>query len=298
MKNKLVIINITLVLVILLFVSLNFFERKLQVHYEYGQSPTKIIDLLKKEFDEKTGHIKQKMYLVFAYNQNPTRSELEVIEKLNHKYKDKVNIAALFTSKFRTESPLSFKHRFLSGTRIEMKKGNSVMDESFFLLLNKGKSQYISEHFDLLELVMLIQGKLFPHLDYKDYVVSPTDLKLKVKEKLKLSSVNLLNVNTGTLENKNLSGLTNAYLYHTDCSPCALKSILSRIKIKEVFEKTDHIIIFSALANSIALSDLIAQNNITAPIYVDKMDELDLLTVITEESQEPVEIILGEENQK
>lgn len=295
-KKRLLWVNLALVVLIGVVVGIKYYKSVIRIQYKYEKSPVELVQIIESNFDSKVDL--DKLAILFVFNRHPYKSELEIIEKLDYKYKTDVQVAAVFTKKFRITFPISFTHCFLGSKRFELTKNTSLMTDMFFVILNGKKLVYADDHLSLTQLVMLVQNNLFPDRDYEDYVISPGELKQKISDKLKLGPIEFYEAVNRKESRLTLVPHSKVLFYHTECSPCALKSILSRLKLKSILDGKDQIIIFSALADSVALRKALLENHIDFPVYVDKKDNLNVLTIITKDLSEPLDIELNEIKKK
>lgn len=117
-------------------------------------------------------------------------------------------------------------------------------------------------------------------------------LKQKVIKEINRGNLDLLQLNSGDVakvSNMITEGkVSKIYFFHAQCSSCQLKTILSNIKLKQVFETGKNIIIFSVMANSYKLEPIIRESNLTLPVYLDSTDKFNLFSTITDDRQNPV----------
>lgn len=117
-------------------------------------------------------------------------------------------------------------------------------------------------------------------------------LKQKVIKEINRGNLDLLQLNSGDaakVSNMITEGkVLKIYFFHAQCSSCQLKTILSNIKLKQVFETGKSIIIFSVMANRYELGPIIRESNLTLPVYLDSTDKFNLFSTITDDRQSPV----------
>ena len=280
-------INAALLLLILIVVYMKTHKANVSLNYKYNSIDQKVIDLIAKSFSENVDD--HKLQLIAVFNQLPTLSELEIINKLYYKFNDTFNIRGLFTKKFKANFPVIFEHRFLPNNKINCQKDNEIVESKFYLILIGKRTVFFEDNFDLREMMLVMQNVLFPEKTYDDFTMSISELKKKIKVRLEKSPIALLNLEKNMLEDVRYSTtMPEIKFFHSDCSACVLKSILQRIKVKEILNQKDEVIIFSALSDSILLKKLVIEKNIRSRVYVDLKDEFDLLTVITEDMEKPI----------
>jgi hypothetical protein len=230
--------------------------------------------------------------LIFIYNQLPSNSNIADIEKLYSKLKNEISIAAFFNRRFNSKVPITFPYHSSDKLKLAYKKKQSIIEDNFYVILKKNRINYIKKGFDLFELSFLLQKRLHPDSGYKDYTLSIDRLKQKVIKEINRGNLDLLQLNSGDVakvSNMITEGkVSKIYFFHAQCSSCQLKTILSNIKLKQVFETGKNIIIFSVMANSYELEPIIRESNLTLPVYLDSTDKFNLFSTITDDRQNPV----------
>jgi len=288
MKKKVVVsFNIFLAVIIILFVYFRFHNVDVSIEFEYNAESPKLIDVFEKTFAEKIET--DKLYLLFVFNRLPTLEDLETIEKLSRKYKEDTAIRALFTEKFNSSSPIDFNHRFATNYKIKCRKDNSLLDQKYFLMLKGRKFVYADSTLGIQEIAMLIQGNLFPEKGYSDYAASISDLRERIRNRIEQAPLNLFNIKKSQFETvSDLAEKSEIQFFHSNCSSCALKTILSNIRLQGILSKKEAVFIFSALGSSVLIKKLLNEKSINARIYVDRKDEFDLLTAISQDMDKPI----------
>jgi hypothetical protein len=145
--------------------------------------------------------------------------------------------------------------------------------------------------FNFFELAFLLQTKTKPGADFEDYFVDISQVKRQVVRKMEDRDFSLLSLNSGKYERIDQimeEGLSKIYLFHSECSACQLKSLFARMKIDRIFDKNKSIVIFSVMADTSALEQLIENESNPLKIYLDFNDEFGLFTVITDDKKNPI----------
>jgi hypothetical protein len=229
-----------------------------------------------------------------VFNDLPSKSNVESIEKLNWKFSGQINILALFTKKFSFEKK-SFPYIFLNRLKIVCKRKKSMFRKGFYLIIKKNRVVYSDNDFDFANLAFVVQKNISPHLTYKDYAISSEELKEKIKKKLKKGDFNLLQLHTKQVINVGTitRDVSKIQFFHSSCSTCQLKSIMSNLRINRMLADEKQVLIFSVLADSFALKKIIHSQN-KLDIYLDTYDELDLMSVVVDEKVNPLIIDTSE----
>lgn len=292
-KHKVVfILNSILIAAIIGLLIMTFHKKQIVIDSSHGSRPEKLINLIKKSFP---GYSNKLSTLVFIYNDLPSKSDILDIEKLQLKFKENINIRVFFNRKFKYQNQMKFPHHFASNLKIFCKQDESTIKSNFYLILKGDKISFVDFNFNFTELVYLVQKIANPNSDYKDYAVSIDDLRRIIVHRINKGNLNLLELNSGDHEKIDvLSGISKVYFIHADCSTCQLKSILSSIKLKKILDGCRSIIVFSIMANSFELTEFIKERNLDLKIYLDTNDEFNLMSVITDDKKNPIEIDIDE----
>jgi hypothetical protein len=285
--------NGLLILMVAFFFFLNYYKRELIIDGSYQARPGELIKIIGEHTSDSQ---KNGLSLIFVFNDLPSKSNVESIEKLDHKFTGQINIIALFTKQFSFEKK-SFPYIFLSRLKIVCKRKNSMFRKRFYLIMKKNRVVYSDSDFDFANLAFIVQKNISPHLTYEDYAISSEELKEKIKKKFKKGDFNLLQLNTNQLVNvgtitRNVSKI---HFFHASCSTCQLKSIMVNLRINRVLDEEKQVLVFSVFADSFALRKILRPDN-NLDIYLDTHDELDLMSVFVDEKVNPLIIDANEIN--
>ena len=287
-KNPIFILNSVLVVFILLFLVLKFYKAQVIIDSTFGSKPDELIKLVSDYFADISN---KETEVVFVFNDLPTRSQIDLIEKLYKKFNTKAAIFALFNTEFRSESKMNFPYHFSKHLVVKYKKSGSHFKNNFFVILKNKRIEYFEESFNLSNIAFLVQKKINPNLEYRDVALSMAQLKTRIIKRLKENNLVLLSIKKGEYENidTNFSkGLSKIYFFHATCSSCQLKSIVSNIKIKKILEPGEIRVIFSVIADRFELSNILNEQKLELEIYVDQNDEFGLFSVITDDKDNPI----------
>jgi hypothetical protein len=224
---------------------------------------------------------------------------LEALEKLYKNSGAKANIAALFTSRFKIPFKISFPHHFSRNLTVKYKKNNIPVKNNFFVLLKNERIEFLEENTNASNTAFLVMKKINPSLRYNDLTLGAAALKARVIQKIKDGQPVLFSLEKEEYVKANAiftNGAARVYFFHAPCSSCQLKTILSNIKTRQIIDAGEIVLVFSVMADSFELSRVLQEQKISLPVYLDKNDEFDLFSVITDEKNNPVIIEPGEMN--
>jgi len=258
----------------------------------YNSRPDQLIKTINKNFPDFS---KKKWAIVFVFNNLPSTSSIETIEKLHYKMKDRIDVLAFFLKKFNYSKKMKFPHHFSRRLDISYEKNGSIKapDKNFYVILNNNRINYIDSNFDFFEIAFLLQNKINPGSKFQDYVVDENKLKQKIIDRLNKGNLRLSRLNSGeykNIDNLLIEDISKIYFIHSNCSICQLKSLFSKLRIEQIFNRNKSIIIFSVMADTFSLEGLTRAENIDFKIYVDTNDEFDLFSIITDEKKNPIMI--------
>ncbi len=290
-KKRLFILNVLLVAAIGIFSFFILHTETVTVNISINHQSKELDDLIKRHFPDLP---EKKLTLLFVFNRLPSKTKVEDIGKLYSRFKEKVNIAVLFNEAFKLEQQINFPHVFPGNTQIALRMENRVKTpERFFVILKENKVNYLDFGGKILDQALLIQKRLNPQRDYRDYAVSIKELKQKVVERIQRGSLNLLRL-TGEHGEKvlDLNLFSRVYFVHTACSSCQLKALLNNVKLKKILDGDKSVVIFSVLSSSFQLSQILEESPVNIPLYLDINDEFGMFSIITDDRKNPVEIDL------
>ncbi len=298
-KKSVLILNTFLVLAIVAILVLTIYKKEVQFDCSFDAAPVKLLDIINRKF---TGTSIKDVAVFFVFNQLPSKSDIQTIEKLHFKFKEKVTVLTLFLRKFKYDQEMRFPHRFLSNLKIKgkSKENNKIAEDNYFLVLKNKKVQYIDKKLDLVNMAFLIQKKLNPRLGYRDFALSSENLRKKISRRLDKGNLRLLRLSSNREEIlKDVTEISRVYFIHAACSTCQLKSLFAKLKLDQIMADDEkHIIVFSVFADSFKLNAISGEGNLNVPAYLDVNDEFDLFSTITNDKENPLIIDLkNKENQ-
>ncbi len=285
-KGFILIINGVLLLMIIFIILFKYYKKEILINCDYNSKPDELFKIISTHFpDNKDNPIS----LLFVFNDLPTKSVVAVIEKLYYKLKDDINISTIFTKKFKYESKLKFRYKFLTRFKILCRRDQNKTYKDFFLISKNNAIKYCDTHFDLRNIFFSVMKYKNPKMNYQDFVVSPGDLKENIINKLKVNTLTLLNLYSTELEKiSHINNYTRMYFFHANCSACQLRSFVSSIKLEQTInDKETSLIIFSVLADQYEIRDLLNDIPLRSDVYLDVNDEFGLLSIITDEKNNP-----------
>jgi len=292
-KKRFLILNAFLIIAIVTVLFLTFYKKEVAFDCNFDAKPGRLLDLISRSFP---GISLKDVSVVFVFNRLPSKSDIQTIEKLHYKYKEKVSVLTLFTRKFKGNQLLRFPQKFLSHSKIicTQGKGKEFADGNYFVLLNNGKVQHVDTKLDLLDMAFLVRKKLDPQLGYSDFALSSGDLRNRIVQRLNKGSLHLLRVDTGNEDFlRDLTGISRVYFIHASCSTCQLKSLFNNLKLKQILDDSEKaMIIFSIFADSFSLNEILDESDLKMPVYLDSSDEFDLFSTITNDRENPIIIDL------
>ena len=294
-KKNILILNAFLILVIAVILIFQFYERDVEFDCNFDAKPSKLLEIVSRKFPEISI---RDVSVLFVFNQLPSKSDVEAIEKLHSILKDDITVLTLFNRRFKYNRPIKFPYKFLSHLKIlcrsKKKAGEETVGENYFLLLKNKKIQYIDKKIDLGTMAFLIQKKLNPQLGYNDFAISTEDLRKKILQRLKKGELHLWRLNPNREETlPDLAEISRLYFIHASCSTCQLKSLFSKIKLKQIVDDRGRpMAIFSVFADRFKLTPILKEINVNLPIYLDVNDEFDLFSTIFNDRDSPLIIDL------
>jgi hypothetical protein len=290
------IINIALIIGIGIMVFLYLHKTGLVFNGNYNSKPHRLLELIDESFPDFS---KKAWTIVFVFNDLPSLSTIETINKLQANMKEKIGVLAFFNRRFKYKKKIKFLHHFPGNLNIAYKKDNlpEANKKNFFVILYNKRIDYIDTKFDFFELAFLLQKKTNPGSKFQDYVVAPNDLRQKVIDRIKMGNLKLTHLNSGEnekVDDLTQKGISKVYFIHSECSTCQLKSLFSKLKVEQIVDKTIGVVIFSVMADTYSLEKLARGANIGLKIYVDNNDEFDLFSMITDDKKNPIIIDISE----
>lgn len=290
-KKSLLILNIVLVLGIALALCLNLYKRNVTIDCNYDASPHSLMELVGNRFPELT---LKNVSVIFVFNRLPAPSGLEAIAKLHAKFKEEVSVLSLFNEKFKYQRPLTFPFKFLSRMRISCKRDGESSDKNFYIVLKDNRIQYSDGKLELTSLALMIKKYLNPQLNYTNFAVSSDELKHRIAGRIDKGNLHLTSLKSNEEKVfKDFSGISKVYFIHATCSTCQLKSLFSQLKLKQVMDNHEKLmVIFSVFADSFKLNEIIGSADLNLDIYLDSKDNFNLFSTITNDKENPLIIDL------
>ena len=145
----------------------------------------------------------------------------------------------------------------------------------------------------------MVMKKINPNLRYNDLVLGASELKTRVMNRIREGNLNLFSLEKAgfeRIESVITSGISRIYFIHADCSTCQLKSLLSNIKLKQILDPGEIVLIFSVIADSFELGRVLQEQKIDLRVLIDQNDEFSLFSTITDEKNNPLIIDASEIN--
>jgi thiol-disulfide isomerase/thioredoxin len=291
-KKILIALNSLLIIIILLFSFFKFFRFNVAFECEYGKHPGKILAIAAENFP---GFGDSDLKVLCVFNNLPGMDILENIEKLYRLYRSKVAFGAIFAKDFKPAYELDFPYRMLSRYKFSCTKEEGATDRGHFLLIQGDKIIHNTDAFDFFALNFVLQKKIDPNLSIASTQIQTKDLKTHIIQKMTEKELELSELNTGKVILFNdMKRFSKIFFFHANCSGCRLKSLIQDIKLLEILDKENSIIIFSIFANRFELKSLLDEKHTTLPVYIDTKDKFSLSGKITNDKETPI-IITGEE---
>jgi len=186
---------------------------------------------------------------------------------------------------------MTFFHNYLTSYRLESHYNNRIYNTNYFVLLNKNKVMHVQEPVEALDLNFLIEKQLNPERDYESFKTSIKELKSKIIHRLRKGNLVFLDLISNNIEEiSDINNITRAYIVIAECSTCELKNIISDLKLRQRFSKSNSIIIFPVYANGTQLINILNKEKVNFPIYHDIQDQLDLFSIITNQKKRMIVI--------
>jgi hypothetical protein len=292
-KKVLFYTNILLAFIIAFIAFIKIHKIKVLFDCEYGNRPEELLKVAGENFPD----IKEKKpKAIYIFNNLPDIAILYSIEKLHYLYKEWVSFGIIFTKKFRSKYDFGFPYKILSRYKFSCKNNKDTgFEKNYFLFISKKEIVHNDNNFDFFDMNFIIQKKLNPDLNYMNAQISVDELKSKIIQRMNGKELELLNINTNTLEKfGSFSEFSKIYFFHANCSSCQLKSLIKDMQLKRIFNEEKILVIFSIFANRFELQSILEQNKVNFPIYIDNRDQFLLHSKITNEKKNPV-IITEEE---
>jgi hypothetical protein len=188
-----------------------------------------------------------------------------------------------FSENFKTDWKMTFPYKTISNTRVTSKFMSEKYNSNYFVLLDKKRVSHVEISINTVKTNFLIEKRLSPERGYSSYTAAKNDLKRKLIVRLKdVGNKSLFNLKTSEYEKVgDFHNYSKVYFVISECSACELKSIISDLKLKRILDKPKTILIFPVYANDAQLLDIIKNEKINFPIYIDYNDEFDLFSIIT-----------------
>lgn len=280
-----------LVSAILAVLYLQFHKKVIVFNCAYDTKPDELLEFIENRIP---GNSKKDVAAFFIFNQLPSLSNMETLNKLYAKFKNEITILALFNKKFKYSKPMVFPHKFFPRLKISCQKDKDVFDKNYFVILKNNRIRYTESKMELVNLVFLLQKYRNPQLTYSDFAVPSEELKRKITARLKDGNLQLLKLSSNENELlKDISDISRVYFVHASCSTCQLKELFTKLKLKQIIDNNEkNVIIFSVFADSFKLNKLIEGVNLNMDIYLDINDEFGLFSTITDEKENPLIIDL------
>lgn len=288
-KKILIISNSILILCILFLLYSKFHVDKIKLNCNFSNSiPHNLLNII---YEEEFLNIAKDLSLIMIFNKLPFKSNIEDIEKLYKKYKDNINFFTLFNKRFHFNSAINFPYKLITKTKLKIicNYDNHILDRNFFILEKNNKIIHVSNNLSLININFLLSKEINPNYQYNDYAIPTEKFKENIINRLKKGSIYLFDLNTSKFINSDeIIQYSKIYFIHGECSPCELKRLISKLRLKQIIENDNFAIVFSVYGNSFELHPLIKEYKIHVPIFLDKNDEFNLFSVITEEINNPI----------
>ena len=267
-----------LIIAIALLLFKKFHVKKNVIDLNYGEEPTQLLHLVREIFSPNE---MSKISLIFIFNDLPALADIESINKLSHKHGGNGEFFVIFHKKFKTGSLLKFPHRFISNANIECHYLGNKYVYNYFLLLDGNMVRHVDNSINPTNIHFLIERHMHPEKDYMDYALSKDQLREKIIEKLDKGNINLLNISDNTWKRIDSFGKFNRiYVIISSCTSCELKAMVADFKLRQILDEENELIIFPVYADGYQLSEIIEQENLNFPLYLDWDDGLDLFSLI------------------
>jgi len=257
-------INLLLLILIVVLIFFKIYRPKIYINCEYNSKPEKLI-----EYKELRG---KEDICIFVFNELPTIRDMEIIEKINLKFSDRINVFALFSKRFSINQRFNFPYLFIKN-RVVCK--NKPEHRNFFILLRESRVIHFSSIYALPELIILIEKNINPNFEYPKIFEKPDVLKERIISRLKKGKLNLMNLFSGKIERIDRFKRKRIMILHTDCSSCEISRIFDKIGNNS----KEQIIIFSFLQNRSEILEKLRSLKVSN-LYLDYFDEFKLAFTI------------------
>ena len=295
-RPLLVVLNLVLVVLIIFFLFLKFYKIRVQFDSNFGTQPVPLLKLMGKYFPNLPA---KEIEVIFVFNSLPSGSQLEAMEKLYKKVGSKANISAIFTSRFKIPFKISFPYHFSRQLVIQYLKNKSPIKNNFYVILRNKRIDYLDEIRNAANTAFMVMKKINHNLRYNDLVLGTSALKNRVLNRILAGNLNFFPLEKAEYERIESfinSGISRIYFIHANCSSCQLKSLLSNIKLKQILDPGEIMIIFSVMADSFELGRVLQEQKIDLRVLIDQNDEFNLFSIITYEKNNPLIIDAAEIN--
>lgn len=278
-KRFLVVVYLVLIIGIGILLWKKFYVKRTGLELKYGETPGALLTLVDNTFPNQHYN---KIALIFVFNHLPVLPDIENINKLYHKHRDKSEFFIIFHQQFKSPAEIKFPHEFVSNSLTECHYMGKDYDSNYFILLDDKKVRHVDRSMNSVDLNFLIEKHLYPEKNYESYAVSTEQLQDKIVKELKEGDVELLNVNENKYEKfRHFKEFAKIYVIINKCSSCELKALVSDLKLRQVLNSGKTLVIFPIFANESQLKDIIDKEKINLPIYLDYNDRFDLFSIIT-----------------
>ncbi|MCP4217297.1 MAG: hypothetical protein GY765_21820 [bacterium] len=280
-------INLLLAGGIVYFLVLRFGTHHTTIDCEYNSRPGEIVDIK----SAMLGADRQKDITLFlVFNNIPTLSGIDALNKLQFKYSDRVDVLAVFSRRFKTDIPCGFKYKALSNREIICRYGGKSFGADFFMVLKVDRVLHVEKTGAASAVAYQLMRVLHPELSYTDYAISATALRNKVSGKIRDGNFGLYQLHAGgerEIEDI-IADSTEFNFVAAKCSTCMLNEILADLKNKESEGDSKTAVIFSCLSDRYALENIVTPEGID--LYIDNRDEFDLMAAIVGDKAGRIEL--------
>jgi hypothetical protein len=293
-RPLLVILNSFFAILILVFLFLKFYKVRVEFDGDFGTQPAPLLELMGKHFP---GLPAKEIDVSFVFNSLPSASQVEAVEKLSQKVGSKATISAFFNSRFTIPFKISYPHHFSRQLVIQYLKNKSTYQGNFYVILRNKRVEYLDVNRNATNTAFMIMKKINPDLSYNDLVLAAPALKTRVVKRIKDGNLRLFSLEKDDYESIDSfldKGISRIYFLHADCSSCQLKSLLSNIKLKQILDPGEILLIFSVMADRFELGRVLHEQKIDLRVLIDQNDEFGLFSVITDEKNNPLIIDAAE----
>jgi hypothetical protein len=278
-KPLLVVIYLILILCIGFLLWKKFYVKKTGIELKYGETPTGLLTVVDNTFHTQPN---RKVSLIFIFNQLPVLPDIENINKIFTKHKNNTQLFVLFHKKFKATFDFKFPHKFVPNSSTEGHYMGSNYDSKYFILLEDKKVKHVDTSMNAVDLNFLIEKHLYPEKNYESYVISKEQIQEKIIKELKAGDVELLNVNDAQHKTlRDFKEFEKIYVVIAKCSSCELKTLVSDLKLRQVLDSGNTLVVFPIYANESQLMEILDKENVNLPLYLDYNDRFGLFSIIT-----------------